>query len=146
MSGKPCEDQWGRIMRRVKKTTRCWIWQGATVGPRIKYGQGWFQGRRQLVHRIVWQLKNGQIPSEMCVLHKCDNGLCCRPSHLWLGTYFDNTQDRIKKGIPTHSTGTHCLRGHPFSGDNLYVRPTGHQACKTCRRDNQRKHYRARSA
>lgn len=28
---------------------------------------------------------------------------------------------------------THCKRGHPFSGDNLYVAPDGERGCRTCR-------------
>lgn len=29
---------------------------------------------------------------------------------------------------------THCLRGHPLSGDNLYLNPRGIRVCKQCRR------------
>lgn len=30
---------------------------------------------------------------------------------------------------------THCIHGHPFEGENLYVNPkTGARICKTCRR------------
>ena len=29
---------------------------------------------------------------------------------------------------------THCLHGHPFEGDNLYVTPTGKRECRACRR------------
>lgn len=29
---------------------------------------------------------------------------------------------------------THCLHGHPLSGENLYVVKTGQKTCKTCRR------------
>lgn len=35
---------------------------------------------------------------------------------------------------------THCNRGHPYSGDNLYVGPGGSRYCKTCRRDYSRKY------
>lgn len=28
---------------------------------------------------------------------------------------------------------THCKRGHPLSGDNLYVSPSGSRHCRTCR-------------
>ncbi len=28
---------------------------------------------------------------------------------------------------------THCKNGHPFEGDNLYITPTGHRGCKSCR-------------
>lgn len=37
---------------------------------------------------------------------------------------------------------THCVHGHPLSGDNLYIRPyNGTRACRTCRgrRDRERR-------
>lgn len=41
---------------------------------------------------------------------------------------------------------THCPQGHPYSGDNLYVTPTGERGCRTCHRERQRARYRARAA
>lgn len=41
---------------------------------------------------------------------------------------------------------THCIRGHEFSGDNLYVTPKGNRQCKTCRRDALREWNRAKAA
>ena len=29
---------------------------------------------------------------------------------------------------------THCKRGHPLKGDNLYVSPRGSRSCKACRK------------
>lgn len=29
---------------------------------------------------------------------------------------------------------THCKRGHPLRGDNLYVSPSGSRSCKACKR------------
>ena len=29
---------------------------------------------------------------------------------------------------------THCKRGHPLRGDNLYVTPSGKRSCKACRK------------
>lgn len=28
---------------------------------------------------------------------------------------------------------THCPKGHPYSGENLYINPQGQRICKTCR-------------
>ena len=33
---------------------------------------------------------------------------------------------------------THCLRGHPLSGDNLRVNKTGSRVCRTCERLHKR--------
>lgn len=43
--------------------------------------------------RKAWKRAYGEIPEGLCVLHKCDNVLCVRLSHLYLGTYKQNTKD-----------------------------------------------------
>lgn len=47
---------------------------------------------------MAWELENGPIPTGAHVLHACDEPLCVRPSHLWLGTNDDNIVDRMEKG------------------------------------------------
>lgn len=37
---------------------------------------------------------------------------------------------------------THCKRGHPLAGDNLYVYATGQRTCKACRSASRAKYYR----
>jgi hypothetical protein len=45
-----------------------------------------------LAHRVSWILAHGEIADDLCVLHRCDNLLCVRPDHLFLGTLWDNTR------------------------------------------------------
>lgn len=33
---------------------------------------------------------------------------------------------------------SHCKRGHPLSGDNLYLKPSGIRQCRTCKRESGR--------
>ena len=40
-------------------------------------------------------------------------------------------------------TKTHCLRGHPLSGDNLHIDPRGARVCKACTRERNKLYARA---
>lgn len=87
----------------------CWEWVGATTS--AGYGHIWVQGRLEYSHRVSWMLFNHEDPGALCVLHHCDNPPCVNPSHLFLGTHQDNSDDCCFKGrnkVP-------CLKGedHP---------------------------------
>lgn len=84
-----------QFWRRVSFRPGCWEWRGATDGN--GYGQV-RRGRKLLsAHRMAYEMTNGPI-GEMQVLHRCDNRLCCRPDHLFLGSLDDNMADRNAKG------------------------------------------------
>jgi hypothetical protein len=57
-----------------------------------------------LASRKAWVLTNGPIRGALCVLHRCDNKLCCNPAHLYLGTRADNMIDRFQ-GTPANERG-----------------------------------------
>ena len=56
--------------------------------------------KKIFAHRwSVGFINGGEIPpSEVLVLHKCDNPLCVRPSHLFTGSHRDNADDKVNKG------------------------------------------------
>lgn len=95
----------GPIPSHKPELGQCWQWLGKT---HERGGYGYFQfGLRDVsgksvitswvAHRYSWFLNFGEIPEGLLVLHKCDNRLCCRPDHLWLGTALDNARDMINK-------------------------------------------------
>lgn len=106
--------KWGRYgqfnietakKRFLDKTKRahngCLMWLGATGGGG-RYGSVGFMGKPQLAHRVSWKIFNGHFPDDLCVCHKCDNGFCVEPSHLFLGTQEDNVLDMENKKRSNH--------------------------------------------
>lgn len=79
----------------------CWTWQATirTNATGIRYGRfGVRKGVTWYAHRMAWTLAYGEIPTGLSVLHRCDFGICVRPSHLFLGTAKVNIDDMTSKG------------------------------------------------
>lgn len=76
--------------------TGCWEWQGATQPG--GYGKVNVGGRAKRPHRMAYEAFYGPIPNGLFVCHRCDNPLCYRPDHLFLGTHVDNMEDMWAKG------------------------------------------------
>jgi hypothetical protein len=104
-----------RFWSKVEKTDGCWIWRGGRKGhPTHRYGafivgkqrrigprsaNRFEGGKSYAVHRLSWEWANGRdVPKGMLVCHTCDNPICVRPDHLFLGTHLENNRDRSAKG------------------------------------------------
>lgn len=87
----------GRFESFVTKTneTDCWGWSGGLT--RGGYGKFTVSYKTILAHRFSYELHFGPIPELLLVCHKCDCPPCTNPSHLFLGTAKDNTQDMLNK-------------------------------------------------
>lgn len=84
-----------RMLGNIPNGDACLEWPRARA---CKYGAIWDGRRTQYAHRLAYEITHGAIPKGLCVLHRCDNPPCFRPSHLFLGTDGDNVRDCIAKG------------------------------------------------
>ena len=82
----------------------CWVWQGSTSGKKSKkqktgygYGRVSYMGQTCAVHRVIWSLCFGYLPSKKQVDHQCNNRLCCNPMHLKLVTHKQNCKLRDER-------------------------------------------------
>ena len=103
------EDVIARFWAKVEKSDGCWLWTGAAYS--YGYGRVSVKGVQSAAHRVSYVISNGSIPDDMQVCHTCDNRLCVRPHHLFLGTAADNAQDREKKGRGYKPVGTYSIKG-----------------------------------
>jgi len=150
---RPPRSVFERFWEKVEEdpATGCWLWTasrgrggygnfsvgpGRPLGPHQRRSRGRGPGPRLcsvVAHRHAYRQLVGPIPSWLQVHHVCVNPSCVNPEHLELATPRDNT---LASNNPTANNArkTHCLRGHPLSGSNLYRFPSGRRGCRTCGR------------
>ncbi len=106
-------DNWkDRIERatRVDTATGCIVWTGYL---NVGYGRIRRGGKKELVHRVVWEEAHGPIPDGLIVRHAvCDNRACVNLEHLALGTHADNMKDMVEHGRSAKGDKI-FLRQHP---------------------------------
>lgn len=91
-------------------------------------------GRTVMAHRWSYEYHVGPISDGLDLDHLCRNRKCVNPAHLEPVT----TRTNLLRGVGVgcaNAKKTHCPKGHPYSGDNLYVPPgRSNRACRSCRR------------
>lgn len=91
------DDMLQYVMERVRidPITGCWIWTKAGKTRPI-----FTKGNTQaLVYRELWMYLNKKVLSSSEFLcHRCDNGMCCNPDHLFVGSPATNMKDMVSKG------------------------------------------------
>lgn len=142
------EEIYDAFWRRVDKSGSCWMWKGATRGMPLQglYGDFQFRKTRIAAHRFSYTISKGRIPIGLYACHKCDNTLCVKPDHLFLGTNQDNQLDASRKGRSRnqHTGKPVCKRGHPLCGANVYTGyPKGRATryCRACKSIHQKRYY-----
>ncbi len=93
-----------RFIEKVEITDSCWVWRGAVNAN--GYGSMWNGEKPETASRLSYRLFVGAIGENQFVCHHCDNPMCVKPSHLFLGTHLENMRDRGLKGRSAKLSGT----------------------------------------
>ena len=110
---------------RIDPVTGCHVWTGyKNAGG---YGRSRIQGTRQMVHRIVWEHKNGPVPEGLELDHICRNTSCCNPEHLRAVTSKENTLAGYNP-CARNARKSHC----PVCGSEFSPRKNGGRYCRPC--------------
>lgn len=120
----------------VDPESGCWLWTGSRdrEGP-SGYGTVSYQGKTDLVHRVVFRLLVGEIQENFQVSHAQPrwphHTRCCDPNHLEVVT----REEALGRGDwdRARARRTHCRHGHAYTPESTYLDPRGFRQCRTCR-------------
>lgn len=125
------DDLPARMAEKITVTPAgCWQWTGAVQSKGYgSIGQG---GRSFLTHRVAYELLVEQIPAHLQIDHLCRNKRCCNPLHL------EPVTAQVNCSRTPRARKTHCVNGHPLSGDNLVLKSRRNgrviRNCRACQR------------
>lgn len=113
--------------------TGCYLWTSTMC--KDGYGKTSYKRKTVRAHRLSFQLFKGDIPPGVLVCHKCDTPAYINPDHLFLGDFYDNARDKIRKGRDFKQKYKDiCKNGHLRSGENirLYQSPISGKKFRVC--------------
>lgn len=121
-------------------TTGCWLWTGHVQHQ--GYGRLWSADRQGMIlaTHVALAIAGRPVPPRMMACHRCDvwgvGPACVNPDHLFVGSNQDNQIDYVAKGLNEKTRRTHCVRGHPLTPANVFLRASRNgrpgRNCRTC--------------
>ena len=110
---KPLDEFKTKLFNKINKVLdkdSCWNWLGY-INPFTGYGQIGYTKRTLKSHRETFKLVfNCDLTEDQQVCHTCDNRVCCRPQHMFIGTIQDNQADKICKNRQVKGEDVHCSK------------------------------------
>jgi len=114
LGGRPPMNELERVWDRVKRGApdECWPWIGY-----VHHGRGRMDVAKVTgiyVTRIAYLTAHPHSITLKCkdgkhVLHKCDNSICCNPSHMYLGDHAQNMRDKAERGRAPRPHGVNSV-------------------------------------
>ncbi|MFV8049906.1 NUMOD4 motif-containing HNH endonuclease [Mycobacterium sp. 48b] len=96
--------------------------------------------RNFLVHHLVLMAFVGPRPDGLDGCHRNDIPDDNRVANLRWDTRSSNALDCVRNGGHHMANRTECPKGHPYTPENTYVKPSGSRCCRDCRRIYREEH------
>lgn len=132
---------WEKV--EVRGPDECWRWTGY-VGD-TGYGQFWDGTRLVKAHRYLIGTTGDLVVDHTCHNESgcvggvsCEHRSCVNPIHLEVVTFAENVR-RGMAGMTPRASKAECAHGHAYDEENTYIDPKGHQRCRACNTDRQRR-------
>lgn len=122
--GRSQQNNLAAVLQRIviNPETGCHIWPGEKT--HNGYGRVKFDGRNQVVHRVVWEQSKGPVPPGLQIDHICCVKACCNIAHLRVVTAKENSKAR------NYRRNENCPKcGGPYS---VWAK-SGNRYCRPCR-------------
>jgi hypothetical protein len=123
-----------RMVQKIspEPNSGCWLWEAAcTAAGYAVYREA---GQTKYVHRMLYELAKGSVPTGLELDHLCRVRCCVNPEHLEAVTHKENNK-RGTSPMAIFGRATHCVHGHEFIPENTYIYPTGvGRRCRACDR------------
>ncbi len=118
---------WNKVHKQ--EGDKCWLWLGY-VNKDNGCGKCYVNGVNHNAARAAWLLLVGEIPENLHVCHTCDNRVCVRLDHLFLGTQQVNLDDMVSKGRSAKGArNARFKKGYTLAGDrSVLAKVTNEQA------------------
>ena len=120
-------------MSKKINTDECMLWARGCNSQGYGSWTSLINGSRKRAHRVMYECFIGEIPNGMTIDHLCKCPSCINVEHMEVVTIQENIS-RSGGVSSINKSKIVCKRGHPLSGNNLYVYKNMRK-CKTCMRD-----------
>lgn len=89
---------------------------------------------KKYVYRIAFEQRYGRLLKNQVLHHLCGHVWCINPEHLAPMLQGEHLKVHGNAGDWGQRFKTHCPKGHPYAGENLYQYGT-ERRCKACHRE-----------